>query len=194
VKNPILRWAQRQMGTGRLDYVSVRSMLSGIVGRVVQYVAMTSFPMVPSFRVWLQRLRGVRIGRGVFIGPRVYLDPVRPDLITVEELVSLAGFVTILTHSEPTEPLRAILGEAGNKIAPVTIKRGAWVAIHCAILPGVTIGECAIIAAGSVVSRDVAPYTMVGGVPARFIKRLGRATAESKPLSGLQNDVVEKGE
>jgi acetyltransferase-like isoleucine patch superfamily enzyme len=193
VKNPILRWAQRQMGTGKLDYVNVRSLLAGIVGRVVQYVAMTSFPMAPSFRVWLQRLRGVRIGRGVFIGPRVYLDPVRPDLITVEELVSLAGFVTILTHSEPTEPLRAVLGEAGNKIAPVTIKRGAWVAIHCAILPGVTIGECAIVASGSVVTKDVEPFTMVGGVPARFIKRIERAAAEDASPPDQQSTSTQKG-
>jgi len=165
--NFILRWAQRQMGTGNLDETTMRLMVRGIFGRVLQHIAMTTMPMPPSLRGWLQRLHGVKIGRGVFVGPHVYFDPVRPDLIAVGDLVSLAGFIVILTHSEPTQPLR---GTLPSKIAPVTIGRGAWIAVNCTILPGVTIGECAVVAAGSVVNKDVAPYTMVGGVPAKFIK------------------------
>jgi len=172
VRNPILRWMQRQMGTGNLDETTIGLLIRGVIGRIIQHWAMTTFPLPPSFRGWLQKLHGAKIGRGVFVGPHVYFDPVRPDLITVEDLVSLAGFITILTHSEPTEPLREVFGAAGNRIAPVTFRRGAWVAVNCVILPGVTIGECAIVAAGSVVNKDVAPYTMVGGVPAKFIKEI----------------------
>jgi acetyltransferase-like isoleucine patch superfamily enzyme len=56
---------------------------------------------------------------------------------------------------------------------PIIIKSGAWIGANAVILPGVTIGECAIIAAGSVVHMDVKPYTLVAGNPARFVRDLG---------------------
>ena len=60
---------------------------------------------------------------------------------------------------------------------PVTINDGAWICIGATILPGVTIGENAVVAAGAVVTKDVAPDTVVAGVPARFVKRLDIANA-----------------
>ena len=54
---------------------------------------------------------------------------------------------------------------------PIKICRNSWVGAKAIILKGVTIGEGAIVAAGSVVTKDVAPYTIVGGNPARFIKK-----------------------
>lgn len=55
-------------------------------------------------------------------------------------------------------------------LGPVIIKKNAWIAISVVILPGVTIGEGAIVASGSVVTKDVPPNTLVGGAPARVIK------------------------
>ena len=55
-------------------------------------------------------------------------------------------------------------------LSPVIIKRNAWIAINVVILPGVTIGEGAIVASGAVVSKDVPPNTLVGGIPAKVIK------------------------
>lgn len=54
---------------------------------------------------------------------------------------------------------------------PITIKDNVWIATDAIILPGVTIGEGAVVAAGAVVSKDVEPWTVVGGNPARFIKK-----------------------
>lgn len=172
ISRSILDWTQKQLGTAKLDDTTVGSLIKGILGRVIQCIAMTSFPLPPSLRVFLQRLRGVKIGKHVFIGIACYFDPVRPDLIKIEDWVSIAGMVTILTHSEPTQPIREILGESGNKIAPVTIKRGAWVGVNCVVLPGVTIGENSIIAAGAVVTKDIPPYSVAGGVPAKVIKQI----------------------
>jgi len=55
---------------------------------------------------------------------------------------------------------------------PITIKEGAWLATGCIILGGVTVGEHAVVGAGAVVTKDVPPYTLVGGVPAKVIKKL----------------------
>lgn len=54
----------------------------------------------------------------------------------------------------------------------ITIEDDVWITMSCMIMKGVRIGKGAVIAAGSVVTRDVAPYTVVGGVPAKFIKNL----------------------
>ena len=56
---------------------------------------------------------------------------------------------------------------------PIIIKKGAWVGGRSLILPGVTIGENAVVAGGAVVTKDVEPNTIVGGNPAKVIKRLG---------------------
>ena len=55
---------------------------------------------------------------------------------------------------------------------PITIKDNVWIGANVTILPGVTIGENAIIAAGAVVNKDVAANTIVGGVPAKYIKSI----------------------
>ena len=175
MREKIINFAQKQMGTAHLEERTLKAILKGITSRILQWCAMTRLPVTSRVRVALQRLRGANIAKNVFMGGFCFLDPVRPDLITIEDWVSLAGNVTILTHSDPTKPLREILGEAGRKIAPVHIKSGAWVAVNCVILPGVTIGENSIVAAGAVVTKDVPPYTIVAGVPAKQIKKINMA-------------------
>lgn len=67
----------------------------------------------------------------------------------------------------------------GIEVEPVTVEDDVWIGMNCTILPGVTIGRGAIVAAGAVVRSDVAPYTIVGGVPAREIGRRSPAIARS---------------
>ena len=131
----------------------------------LQYVSR----LVPysGLRVKLHRLRGVKIGKGVHIGPLVTIDDVYPNFVIIEDGVSIAGQNFILTHSKPLE-FHKNLSE--SVLAPVHIKKNAWVAIGVIILPGVTIGEGAICASGSVVTKDVPPFTLVGGVPAKVLK------------------------
>ena len=173
MKNRILNKAQDQLGSAHLEAQSVGGLLKSFFGKIIQWISMTRFPIGGKMRCRLERLRGVNMGKHVFMGGGSVLDRVRPDLITIEDYVSLAGGVIILTHSNPTTPLREILGPESNVVAPVHVKRGAWVAVNVVILPGVTIGECAIVATGAVVTKDVEPYTLVGGVPAKEIRAFG---------------------
>ena len=170
MKKKILNQAQEQLGSAHLEAQSVGGLLKSFFGKIIQWIAMTRFPIGGKIRCRLERFRGVNMGKHVFMGGGSVLDRVRPDLITIEDYVSLAGGVIILTHSNPTTPLREILGPESNVVAPVHVKRGAWVAVNVVILPGVTIGECAIVATGAVVTKDVEPYTLVGGVPAKEIR------------------------
>jgi acetyltransferase-like isoleucine patch superfamily enzyme len=172
MKNKIIDLAQSQMGSAHLEAETTGALIKTFFKKLLQWVAMTRFPVGSRFRVNLERMRGVKIGKNVFLGGGNILDRAKPELITIEDGVSLAGGVYILTHSNPTAGIREILGEKATKIAPVHIKRHAWIAVNVVILPGVTIGENSIVAAGSVVTKDVPAYTIVGGSPAKFIRDL----------------------
>jgi maltose O-acetyltransferase len=92
------------------------------------------------------------------------------DRIVIGERSGLGQEVMILTSTHVIGSSLCRFGDLVTK--PVTIGSGVWLGARCTILPGVTIGSGAIVAAGSVVQRDVAPNTLVGGVPARVIRNL----------------------
>ncbi len=116
----------------------------------------------------LDRLRqaGLRLGEGVFIGGGTVLDPDFAHLIAIGENSTLSIGVVVLAHDASTRR-----GLGYSRVAPVTIGRGVFVGARAVILPGVTIGDDAIVGAGSIVTRDVAAATVVAGNPARLIDR-----------------------
>ena len=107
-----------------------------------------------------------QIGKNVFIN----FDCVFLDLggITIEDNVLIAPKVSLLSEGHPTsiEDRHSLIPK------PIHIKKNAWIGANSTILPGVTIGENSIVAAGAVVSKDVADNTIVGGIPAKFIKNI----------------------
>ncbi|MCQ2339183.1 MAG: acyltransferase [Paludibacteraceae bacterium] len=117
-------------------------------------------------RVRWNRRRGVSIGENVYIGQHCTIDNAYPEYVYIEDNVSLAGNVTILAHSNPYPHLRAVT-ESG--VSPVIIKEGAWIADGVIILRGVTIGENAIIAAGTVVDKDVPDCSLAKGNPMKIV-------------------------
>lgn len=127
------------------------------------------FCPVNSVRVWCHRIRGVQIGKNVFIGMHVILDRVYPEYITLEDGCGIAGGNHLLTHTRPptnfNESLKAY-------VAQVVVKEGAWLGIHSIILPNVIVGENSVVSAGSVVSHDVPAKTVVRGNPAKVVVRL----------------------
>ena len=125
----------------------------------------------------LQRLRGVHVGKHVYIGPNTTIDELYPGLITIEDYVSIGMGTMIFAHSNPTCSLEIKQKYYPRKVKPVVIKRGSWIAPGCIILSGVIVGENSVIGAGSVITGDVEPYNVVAGNPARVIKKLNEATA-----------------
>jgi maltose O-acetyltransferase len=107
---------------------------------------------------------GMQIGRNVFVGGGTILDPDFAFLISIgdDSIISLG--VIVLAHDAST---RRHIGY--SRVAPVTIGRRVFIGARSVVLPGVTIGDDAIVGAGSVVRRDVDPGTVVAGNPARMV-------------------------
>lgn len=124
---------------------------------------------VNSWRVRIHRWRGVKVGENSFIGRRVTLDHSYPDYIFIGNNISLAGNNFVLTHSNPYKHFEKTFD---SYVAPVVIKDGAWISLGAMILPGVTIGENSVIAAGAVVTKDIPDNVIAGGVPAKVLKEV----------------------
>ena len=106
----------------------------------------------------------LKVGGGSSVGFRCHLDC--RNGIEICRNVDLATEVMIWTKHHDYNDLH--FSTKGGK---VTIGDYAWLCARCIILPGVTIGEGAVVAAGAVVCKDVDPYTIVGGIPAKVIGR-----------------------
>jgi acetyltransferase-like isoleucine patch superfamily enzyme len=110
---------------------------------------------------------GVIIGENCIIGDSCFLDG--RSGITVGDNVNIGGHVTIFTRQHDVDS--PDFEEVG---AAVTVGDYAWIASHALILPGVSIGRGAVVAAGSVVTKNVPEFTLVGGNPARHIRDRNR--------------------
>lgn len=136
----------------------------------------------------LLRLMGAKVGKGVVIYPGVWITP--GTNLVIEDDVDLAKDVIITTRGGVHIGARTLIGYrsqllsanhsipprgeripvSGDVFKPIRIYNDVWIGANCIITAGVTIGEGAVIAAGSVVTKDVSPYQIVGGVPAKLIK------------------------
>ncbi len=114
--------------------------------------------------------KGVKVGRNVKVSTHTFIC----EGVTIEDDVFVGHNVSFINDKYPrsTNESGALQTEADWKVVPTLVKRGASIGTSATILCGVTIGERAIVGAGSVVTKDVPPDTVVAGVPARIVKRL----------------------
>lgn len=123
-------------------------------------------------RILLLKNCGYTIGRDVYIGEDILISDELGDSnnIIIGDRVSIASRVSLITSSAPNfSKLRPYVKIVTGKIF---IKNDSWIGTGAIILPNVTIGEFAVVGAGSVVTKDVPPKTIVVGVPAKVIKSL----------------------
>lgn len=123
------------------------------------------------FLNWHHRgLNGLKIGNRCFLGDETLIDLY--NKVTLEDNVSIAQRVIILTHLNVGYKNHPLQKYFPSKSQPVVIKTGSVVGVCSTILAGVTIGEKSMIAAGSVVTKDVPHNTLVAGVPAKVVRKL----------------------
>src|SRR5690606_36924618 len=119
----------------------------------------------------LHRWRGVRMGRDCFIDPTATLETAYPENITMGDDVRVTVGAIIMTHIGPPHYLRDS-GAMPATIRPVTLEDHCFIGVNAVIMPGVTVGRCAVVASGSVVVTNVSPGTMVSGNPAKVVRTL----------------------
>jgi acetyltransferase-like isoleucine patch superfamily enzyme len=138
----------------------IRERLSEIICNKLDSSTTVFAPFYTNFGQFIQ------IGKKVFINHAcTFLDM---GGITIEDDVLIGPKVNLITENHPLNP-----NDRKSLICkPIVIKRNAWIGAAATILPGVTIGENSVVAAGAVVTADVLPNTIVGGVPAKFINNI----------------------
>ncbi len=124
---------------------------------------------VPSWRAKFHKMRGVNIGKNVYIGYDVIFDRIHPDLITIGDYAEIGDRCILSAHTRGSLTTRDAYPRT---TAPIKIGRGVGVNPGCIITQGVEIGENSIIGIGSVVSRDISPNSLALGFPARVVKKL----------------------
>ncbi|MCC4271797.1 maltose O-acetyltransferase [Marinobacter nauticus] len=142
------------------DADEVRQWLTEIVGSEVD----RSTTVFPPFHTNFGKF--IRLGRNVFVNHACsFLDL---GGITIEDNVMVGPRVNITSETHPVEV------SSRKTLVPgaVLVRSGAWIGVGATIMPGVTIGENSVVAAGAVVTADVPDNSVAGGVPAKVIKRL----------------------
>jgi len=148
-----------------------------------------------NWRVYFLRLAGAQIGENAFVHDvifqNVYVNGFRnlslgnratiqsgclidlAEKVILEDDVTVSAGVYILTHEDCGAKMQKPLAQYfPPKREPVRIGRGSWLGARATILAGVTVGECAVVGAASLVNHDVPAWTVVAGVPAKEIRKI----------------------
>jgi acetyltransferase-like isoleucine patch superfamily enzyme len=123
----------------------------------------------------------------VWIGPGAYFDA--RDLL-LEEYVGWGPGAKVLGSSHTGLPADVPIVKTDLEIKPVRVRAWADIGTNAVLLPGVTVGKGAIVGAGAVVTKDVAPFAIVAGVPAKFLRwREGREVAAARRKRARQRKI-----
>ncbi len=143
------------------DADEVRALFSELIGKKLD----DSFLLIPPF--YATDGVDISVGHNVFINQNCTFD----DLggLDIADDVMIGPNVSIITSGHPIEPSKR---RAFVVARPIVIERNVWIAAGATIIGGVTVGENSVVAAGSVVTKDVPPNTLVGGNPARVIRSI----------------------
>lgn len=134
-------------------------------------------PFLPRrVRPWVLKRVGCHVGKGCFIGDNVRIDTGHSDMITLEDSVSVAGGTRLLCHQRDFTDyyVGSDYMKLGYNIKPIVLKKGCLIGMESFVMPGVTVGEGAIVGAGSLVTKDVPAWTIATGRPAKVVKEIPR--------------------
>ena len=155
-------------------YKKITNHLKWIVFRFAQLGVLNTIS--PKLRPMLWKLTGVNIKGSICIGYDVYYDVGNAKLITIEEGTWIASRCLLLCHKRILDNYK--VGDDYNQLpykrGKIVLKRGCCIGMNTTIMPGVTIGEGSIIAAGSLVTKDIPAWCIAAGSPAKVIKILDK--------------------
>ena len=149
-----------QINTGYQEPETLRRLFSELIGKPVDQ----TFTLFPPF--YTDCGKNITVGKQVFINMGCKFQDQGGIFIGDGCLIGPGTMMATLNHGFQPEDRQNMTH------APIVIGKGVWIGAHVTILPGVTVGDNAIIAAGAVVTKDVAADTIVGGVPAKAIRSI----------------------
>lgn len=125
-------------------------------------------------RPFLLRRLGCKVGNGVFIGDHVIVDMNHANYIILEDHVHIASGTRLLCHQRDLSNycVGDDYAKLGYRLGKIHMKKGSLVGMESFIMPGVTVGEGAIVGAGSLVTKDVPAWTIATGRPAKVVKQI----------------------
>ena len=138
----------------------LRKIMSRLIGKKVD----DTFRLFPPF--YTDFGKNITIGKNVFINSGCHFQD--QGGITIGDGTLIGHNVVLATINHDLDPKK----ERKNHYAPIKIGKNVWIGSNATVLPGVTIGNWAVVAAGAVVTKDVPDMTVVGGVPAKIIKTI----------------------
>ena len=143
------------------DAAQIRALFGDLIGKTVD----GSFLLIPPF--FTTGGTDISVGRNVFINQNCTFY----DLggLDIADDVMIGPNVSLITSGHPIEPAQR---RSCVVAKPIVIERNVWIAAGAIVIGGVTIGENSVVAAGSVVTRDVPPNSLVGGNPAQVIRSI----------------------
>ena len=139
---------------------NIVKIFSELIGKPID----PSFAMFPPF--YTDCGKNITVGKRVFINSGCRFQDQGGITIKDDALIGHNAVLATLNHGFLPDDRKDITP------SPIVIGKNVWLGANVTVLPGVTVGDNSILAAGAVVSQDVPPNTVVGGVPAKFIKRI----------------------
>lgn len=172
-----LNYSEEEYGNVSIWQVIKRVIKTYRDGFLLKYL-MNSWILSPisprKLRPWVLRKIGCHVGKDVFVGDNVRVDAGHADLIFIEDHVHIAGGTRLLCHQRDLS--KYCIGDdyakLGYILKPIILKKGCLVGMESFIMPGVTVGEGAIVGAGSLVTKDVPAWTIMTGRPAKVVKQI----------------------
>lgn len=158
--------------SGHRDPAAMRALFSRLTGVTVDESFWLMQPFYTDFG------KNIRVGRNVFVNHACeFMDR---GGITIGDDVLIGPKVNLVTINHRLDPAR----RRSTYCAPIVIERGAWLGVSVSVMPGVTIGEYAMVAANAVVTRDVPAFTVVGGIPGSLVHAM--VVAPPSPGCGIR--------
>lgn len=138
-------------------------------------------PFLPrKIRPWVLKRVGCHVGKGVFVGDNVRIDTGHSDLIYIDDYAHITGGCRLLCHQRDLDDY--FVGDNASTLkyrkGEIHIGKGVMLGMETMVMPGVSIGEGAIIGAGSLVTKDIPAWTIALGRPAKVVKRIPERDAE----------------
>lgn len=132
-------------------------------------------PLLPrKIRPWIVKKIGAKVGKNVFIGSKVWIDSGHADMLILEDYVHIAGECTLLCHQRNLKNycVGDDYAKLGYRVEKIHLKKGCLIGQRTMIMPGVTVGEGAIVGAYSLVTKDIPAWTIATGRPAKVVKTI----------------------